>query len=167
VRQVRLQSTTLENVVSYTAVVTVKNLDGRLRPGMTATVQFETASSDNVLLVPTSALRITPTEEMRQQAGLPPDTAKAIGGRGGMQRQRPAVATHQGMLWVADSAGKVSAIQVRTGVSDGQKTEVIAPELREGMQIVTALGAGAAPAAAQGNSNPLTPQGGGFGGRRF
>jgi hypothetical protein len=81
--------------------------------------------------------------------------------------QRPGAARPT-MLWVADSAGKVSAIRVRTGVSDGQKTEVIAPELREGMQVITALGAAAAaPAAAQGNSNPLTPQGGGFGGRRF
>ena len=40
VRQVRLQSSTEENVVSYTAVVDVANPDGRLLPGMTATVEF-------------------------------------------------------------------------------------------------------------------------------
>jgi HlyD family secretion protein len=45
VEQVRLQSTTLENVVNYTAVVRVQNPDGRLLPGMTATVKFLTASA--------------------------------------------------------------------------------------------------------------------------
>src|SRR3954471_1742679 len=56
VRQVRLQSTTQENVVTYTAVVSVKNQGGKLLPGMTATVQFETASADDVLTVPNAAL---------------------------------------------------------------------------------------------------------------
>src|SRR3954454_39454 len=61
VRQVRLQSTTQDNVVNYTAVIGVSNPTGKLLPGMTATVQFLTASADNVLSVPNAALRITPT----------------------------------------------------------------------------------------------------------
>ena len=44
VRQVRLQSTTTENVVNYTVVVTVGNPKGTLLPGMTATVAFLTGS---------------------------------------------------------------------------------------------------------------------------
>jgi HlyD family secretion protein len=70
VRQVRLQSTTVDNVVSYTAVVGVKNVGDKLRPGMTATVQFITASADSVLTVPNAALRITPTDEMKAAIGL-------------------------------------------------------------------------------------------------
>ncbi len=64
VQQVRLQSTTADNVVNYTAVVSVQNPGGKLLPGMTATVQFLTASASNVLAVPNAALRIKPTPEM-------------------------------------------------------------------------------------------------------
>ena len=62
VEQVRLNSTTLNNVVSYTAVVSVSNEDGKLLPGMTASVKLVTASADDVLTVPATALRFTPPE---------------------------------------------------------------------------------------------------------
>ena len=62
VDQVRLNSTTLNNVVSYTAVVAVSNEDGKLLPGMTASVKLQTASADDVLTVPSTALRFTPPE---------------------------------------------------------------------------------------------------------
>ncbi|MHB1223893.1 MAG: efflux RND transporter periplasmic adaptor subunit, partial [Gemmatimonadaceae bacterium] len=64
VEQVRLQSATTENVVNYTAVVRVQNPDGRLMPGMTATVKFVTDTADGVLAVPNTALRFQPTPEM-------------------------------------------------------------------------------------------------------
>jgi HlyD family secretion protein len=62
VDQVRLNSTTVNNVVSYTAVVSVSNEDGKLLPGMTANVKLQTASADDVLTVPSTALRFTPPE---------------------------------------------------------------------------------------------------------
>ena len=62
VEQVRLNATTLNNVVSYTAVVSVSNEDGKLLPGMTASVKLVTASADDVLTVPSTALRFTPPE---------------------------------------------------------------------------------------------------------
>ena len=70
VEQVRLQSTTADNVVNYTAVINVKNPDGKLLPGMTATVEFLTSSATNVLAVPNAALRIKPTPEMLAAAGI-------------------------------------------------------------------------------------------------
>jgi HlyD family secretion protein len=70
VKQVRLQSTTTDNVVNYTGVIGVKNPDGKLLPGMTATVQFLTASANDVLAVPNAALRVKPTDEMLTEAGL-------------------------------------------------------------------------------------------------
>lgn len=71
VRQVRLQSTTLENVVNYSAVVAVKNESGRLLPGMTASVDFMVETAENVLRVPNAALRFRPTEAMLAQVELP------------------------------------------------------------------------------------------------
>ena len=70
VSQVRLQSKTQDNVVNYTVVVTVENPKGKLLPGMTATVQFLTASANDVLTVPNSALRFRPTAEMLAAAGI-------------------------------------------------------------------------------------------------
>jgi HlyD family secretion protein len=67
VKQVRLQSKTTENVVNYTVVVSVGNPDGRLLPGMTATLEFLTGSASDVLLAPNAALRFRPTDEMRAQ----------------------------------------------------------------------------------------------------
>jgi len=64
VGQVRLQSSTQENVVNYTVVVAVENPDGRLLPGMTATVEFIIAQATDVLRVANSALRFRPSDEM-------------------------------------------------------------------------------------------------------
>ncbi|MEP7247371.1 MAG: efflux RND transporter periplasmic adaptor subunit, partial [Gammaproteobacteria bacterium] len=68
VKQVRLQSKTTENVVNYTVVVRVSNSSGKLLPGMTATLDFLTGQATDVLMVPNSALRFRPTDEMRAEA---------------------------------------------------------------------------------------------------
>jgi HlyD family secretion protein len=80
VQQVRLQSTTVNNVVNYTAVISVSNATGRLLPGMTATVQFVTGSADNALTVPNAALRIKPTTEMLAEVGQAATATKAATG---------------------------------------------------------------------------------------
>lgn len=60
VRQVCINSTTVNNVVNYTAVVAVGNPDGKLVPGMTATVKFLIGSARDALSVPNAALRFKP-----------------------------------------------------------------------------------------------------------
>src|SRR5256885_934070 len=82
VQQVRLQSTTQDNVVNYTTVISVSNQDGKLLPGMTATVQFLTGSAKNALLVPNAALRFRATPDMMAQAGLKPRSATGNGATG-------------------------------------------------------------------------------------
>jgi HlyD family secretion protein len=62
VRQVRLQPTTLQNVVNYTVVVDASNESGKLLPGMTATVDFIIEEKKDVLLVPNSALQFKPDQ---------------------------------------------------------------------------------------------------------
>ena len=64
VRQVRLQSVIQENVVNYIAVVEVANPDGRLLPGMTATVDFIVEQATDVFHVPNAALRYKPDQEI-------------------------------------------------------------------------------------------------------
>lgn len=114
VRQVRLQSAVQENVVTYTAVVDVDNSDGRLRPGMTATVEFLIQKVDNAFKVPNTALRFRPNEEMMAQlqaraaaqnpsggatpgAGTTPGAGQAGAGQAGAgQRPQGTAATGQG-----------------------------------------------------------------------
>jgi HlyD family secretion protein len=64
VSQVRLEPKTDQNVVSYTTMIDVPNPDLRLKPGMTANVTVQIAMSENVLRVPNSALRFSPTPEL-------------------------------------------------------------------------------------------------------
>jgi HlyD family secretion protein len=136
VRQVRLQSTTKENVVNYTVVVNVRNEDGRLLPGMTATVRFVVARADGVLRVPNAALRIVPSERMRAELQVP---------NGGTPR-----------LFYLDTQGRLAVAKVRPGLSDGQLTEVEGPALAEGLRVVAGLN-DSAPVA--GVANPLQGSG--------
>jgi HlyD family secretion protein len=92
VSQLRLSPQVLQNVVTYDAVIDVRNVDERLRPGMTATVTFETARRTRVLAVPNAALRWRPGPEdraittkpakggQRAVAGLTPPLDAAAGG---------------------------------------------------------------------------------------
>lgn len=71
ISQLRLNAQTLQNVVTYSAVIDVTNTDLKLRPGMTANITVPVARRDNVLTVPNAALRFKPTnisdEEIRQK----------------------------------------------------------------------------------------------------
>jgi HlyD family secretion protein len=64
VREVRLQPTTTNNVVTYTVVIDVPNADQKLKPGMTATVSIEVARADDVVRVPAAAVRFQPTQDV-------------------------------------------------------------------------------------------------------
>jgi HlyD family secretion protein len=203
VEQVRLQSKTTDNVVSYSVVVTVANPDGQLLPGMTATVEFVTGSAKDVLTVPNAALRFRPTPEELAASGLPEnagqDTSRrrpgagaggstgaarrpqggaqggqggfggggfgGQGGQGGGQGQRPRKRTGgPGTLWTMSATGKLEPVHVRTGLSDGQRTQVSSqnPLVKEGMQVI--VGSSLATQGADATTrSPLTPQRGGRG----
>jgi len=91
VRQIRNAPTTLQNVVTYDAVIDVANPDLKLRPGMTANITFIAAEKDNVLRVPNAAMRFRPTPEIFTALAIPvpqavrdaADRAKAGAGAGG------------------------------------------------------------------------------------
>ena len=96
VRQVRNAPQTLQNVVTYDAVIDVDNSAMKLRPGMTANVTFVTAERDNALRVPNAALRFRPNGELRAAAGLPESTPG--GGRGQGASSTPRSCRHQPLL---------------------------------------------------------------------
>jgi len=60
VAQVRLEPIVDQGVVTYTTVIKTGNPALRLKPGMTANVSVQIARRDNVLKIPTAALRFRP-----------------------------------------------------------------------------------------------------------
>ncbi len=83
VTQVRLQPTTIQNVVTYQTVIDVPNPELKLKPGMTANVNIEIARRENVLRIPNTALRFRPTTEIFTALGqTPPPTGGGGRGRG-------------------------------------------------------------------------------------
>ena len=93
VQQVRLQPTTVQNVVTYQTVIAVPNAQLKLKPGMTANVTIEVSRRSNVLRIPSAATRFRPTPGIYaalkqepppdQRGGLGPN---AQGGRSGLPR---------------------------------------------------------------------------------
>jgi HlyD family secretion protein len=172
VKQVRLQSVTQDNVVSYSVVIALGNPDGRLLPAMTATVEFIVARADDVLKVPNAALRFQPTEAMRAAAMVnraAPDSAAgaARGSRSagsGTPGSTRATAS-RGVLWLIDENGSPAIVPVQTGLTDGQHTEIRGPSLSEGMQVIAGTTTAGATEAAP---NPFqSTQQRGPGGPRF
>ena len=149
VRLVRLQPTTVQNVVTYTTIIDVPNEDGQLKPGMTSTVSIETARADNVLRVPASALRFTPNAELLKEfgGGAPIEEAPADVGRRAQS------------IWQL-SNGHLEKIAVRVGVSDGANVEIVADGLAEGASIITGIARSekTAASAAADSGSPLVPQ---------
>jgi HlyD family secretion protein len=182
VQQVRLQSTTQDNVVNYTTVISVANADGKLLPGMTATVQFLTGSAKNALLVPNAALRFRATPEMMAQVGMGQGTrtagnsASATGGAttgastGAANGQRTsgytgarsgAARSNAGVLWYLDKTGKLTVARVKTGLTDGQTTEIIprdSTSVQAGLQVITGSTTATASTTSTSSANPLQPQ---------
>jgi HlyD family secretion protein len=101
VRQIRNAAQTIQNVVTYDAVIDVLNPELKLRPGMTANVSFVYAQRPDALRVPNAALRFRPTREVLAAMGLAPRAGAggAGGGRG------PAGATAGGGAPAGPAAG--------------------------------------------------------------
>jgi HlyD family secretion protein len=70
ITQLRLNAQTLQNVVTYSAVIDVSNPESKLRPGMTANITITVARRDNVLTIPNAALRFKPSLSEKEQQAL-------------------------------------------------------------------------------------------------
>jgi len=146
VKQVRLQSSTTDNVVNYTVVVSVPNTDGKLLPGMTARVQFLTKQSDNVLKVSNSALRYKPTDvelaalKASRQAttitSTTSTTSTARPDRKAWSGTRGTGSSNFGTLYYLDANGKLAVARVKTGINDGSTTEITGRNIKEGMKVI-------------------------------
>jgi len=159
VSQVRINSTTVNNVVNYTAVVAVANPDGKLLPGMTATVKFLIDSANDALSVPNAALRFKPSIAAGAGNGGSSTATRtrvrnASAGAASTATRDSTLAT----LWYLDSAETLERVRVHTGLSDGSRTQVTGNGIKEGMQIIVGASTGTEASPAASAKNPLQPQ---------
>lgn len=140
VTQLRYASTTTNDVVTYTGVLSVDNSDLAIRPGMTATANIVVEHAKDALIIPNTALRYAPASSLA--------AGGATGGRGNWLQNlfRPPRSTRttvdrsvpngQKRVWVLRE-GEPQAVLITPGASDGTSTVVLSGGLAEGDTVVT------------------------------
>ena len=108
VTQVRLASTTTNNVVTYTVIVSVDNSEGLVIPGMTANVSIITSNIKDALCVPNQALKFTPEDNTQKY-------------------------DKQG-VWIKNNTG-LKRVNVELGAFDDNKTQIISNEIHAGDKV--------------------------------
>ncbi|MFL9841069.1 efflux RND transporter periplasmic adaptor subunit [Sphingomonas sp. ST-64] len=138
-------STTSAQVVSYGATLSVANPEQKLRPGMTATAEIVTLQKDNVLLVPNAALRFTPSAGGEQASGGGMTGALLPRrGRRGNEAEKSATIRRGATqtVYIKGEDGQPQAVQVTTGDTNGQVTEILSGGLKPEMEVITGQFAG-------------------------
>ena len=128
-------------VVSYAADLSVANPTLELRPGMTATADIITSSRRNVLLIPNAAMRFEPSAPAGAQRGQPSGIAGQLTyrPRRGDNSQKSARRSRGAIqrIYVLGQDGEPRPIEIRTGDSDGMRTQVLSGDLKPGMEVIT------------------------------
>lgn len=149
VSQVRMNPTTVQNVVTYDTIVDFDNPQEKLFPGMTAYVSIPVASAQSVLKVPDGALRFTPDLSADEAATLAQQTGIKVAGKGAARGSNSAPAAHSGsnvetaVVWKLDADKKPEPVLIKIGITDHTYTElaqVLKGQLQAGDQLI--IGAG-------------------------
>ncbi len=169
VSQIRMNATTVQNVVTYNTIIDFDNPDTKLFPGMTAYVTIPVASATNVVKVPNGALRFTPDLKpdqmaaLEQQAGI---TAKAsarqgkgqgagkAAGASGPSQPRP---VDSAIVWKLTADKQLAPVEIATGITDHTFTEVaqvLHGSISQGEQLVVGSATNSKPASASSGSAP-------------
>jgi HlyD family secretion protein len=161
-------------------VIGVDNASGKLLPGMTATVKFTTASADDVLTVPATALRFVPATEVpttsaaastggaaltsgaAMTGGAAPTGGAASGrplGAGGTRRRSAGTSGKRpGAIYTLGADGSLVKHRVIVGITDGQRTEVRGEGIEAGASVVLGTNTPGSTPTTTAASNPLQPQ---------
>ena len=113
VSEVRNAPITIQNVVTYDVVVKVDNSELRLKPGMTANVSISVSNRKDVLKIPNAALRFKPPE----------------------MQDKVTVREKDSGVWIIEDR-KPKRIKAATGISDGNYTELISGDIKEGQELI-------------------------------
>jgi HlyD family secretion protein len=170
IAQIRNAAQTVQNVVTYNAIIEFDNPELKLRPGMTANANIIYSERPDALAVPNAALRFNPPPEANLKA---PERVGAEGGgragpgagqRGPRGTGNPGALGNTGsdtkVLWIPKGTSAES-VTVKIGLSDGTYSELVESPLKDGDKvIVDATVSGKAVTANTTPSNAGPPGGG-------
>jgi HlyD family secretion protein len=129
VKQIRKAPQIVQNIVTYVVVITTKNPDEVLLPGMTANLQVVVAKREGVLNVPNTALRFHPAGQVaknEQKLATRAETAETSADGPGVS----------GRVFVLNPKGQPTLVQLQLGITDGRVTEVLSGDLKEGQPVI-------------------------------
>ena len=147
IEQVRISSTTTQNVVTYPVVVAAPNPELKLLPGMTASLSFLINRKTDVLRISNAALRFYPDikqvraeDQQLLDGSLDSTEGTAPGERtlSAMEKAEAGKSRNRRHVWVEDH-GLLKAVEVITWISDSKNTEVVSADLKEGDPLVTGI----------------------------
>jgi HlyD family secretion protein len=150
IHQIRKNSTTTQNVVTYPVVIEAPNPNLKLLPGMTANITFVIEAKDNVLRVPASALRYVPLPLQVRPEDRHYLEAAPVAPAGGDKKARAgdkadqARRRHQRVVWVKDGQ-LLRAVPVTLGLIENQFAELVGGALTEGQEVVAGTEAASTP----------------------
>ena len=122
VMQIRKSPEVVQNVVTYTAIISAPNPDLLLLPGMTAQLQIAVSDTGDVLKIPSQALRFRPKD------------ANAASDR--QSGDKSAAASSSATVWLVGEDGRPSPVAVKIGASDDSGAALLEGPLTEGQQII-------------------------------
>ncbi len=163
VKQIRLNPTTVSNVVTYDVVVNVDNPEQILLPGMTAYVNITVAERKDALLVPNAALRYKPADSGIEKPPSNPALAANPNGNpqkndasrpGGSKSGKPKRDTYAGKIYVLEN-GKLKPVNVTLGITDNRNTEIVGGDIKGGDLVVTGEEQGDDKSAGSGSRPPV------------
>lgn len=142
VTEIRLQPNEASNVITYTAIVEVSNSDLKLKPGMTTSITIYIEEANDVLLIPTKAIRFSPNPQVldayRKSTAQERKASKLVQEKHSFQlsKEQQAEAAYK-KVWIKE--GKtIYPVVIEVGVNDGSNVEVISG-LEEGATVVTSF----------------------------
>lgn len=187
VTQVRLSPVIVQNVVTYTVIIEVPNPDMKLRPGMTATVTILVDKREDVLRIPTMALRFQPPPEIAEKF---PARLRESQEAGGQSKEEPQVQPHQGAdrpgregrggergmrqnwqqrggsehpkqfarVWLLEEGKSLKQANVQLGLNDNRFVEIVSGDLNEGDDVVVGILSGERGMTSTPQTNPFAPR---------
>ena len=152
IKEVRQNSTTTQNVVTYPVVITTPNPDLKLFPGMTANITFLVDVREDVVRVPVAALRFVPPlvrvhpDDRRYLEGtaVTADQSKSGARMSADEKVDLAKGRSRRIVWVREGQW-LRAVPVVLGANDTKFSELVEGDLAEGRELVTGLDTSPAP----------------------
>ena len=148
IEQIRISSTTTQNVVTYPVIVAAANPDLKLWPGMTASISFRIEEKADVIKIPNAALRFYPdikhvrpedrkilegAEEFADDRDEPANAMLSAAEKAEARRKR-----NRRHVWLADGEF-LKAVEVTTGLSDNKYSELVSGDIQDKQELVTGI----------------------------